>query len=180
MSAVYHFKVQWMVGGSLTATHYRFGRWWLTCYWRCDASGLMYSRLGSAVMLWSGGGKPWRPITASNLWYMLWCTLILDGATNVIVSCLCYYYYCSVWAFKAECKTRADLVISFSHLMTVAKRPLQQFYRRRIRQAKEQENGKMRNAITKYALQTGGGRGILCKFALLCLFSLPYSSIFVC
>jgi hypothetical protein len=61
----------------------------------------------------------------------------------------------------------------------VAKKPLQQFYRRRIRQAKEQEDGKMRKAITKYALKTGGGRGILCKFALLSLLSVPYSPQFV-
>jgi hypothetical protein len=44
--------------------------------------------------------------------------------------------------------------------LSVTKKPLQQFYRRRIRQAKEQEDGRMRKALTNYARQTGGGPGM--------------------
>jgi hypothetical protein len=54
--------------------------------------------------------------------------------------------------------------------LNVTKKPLQQFYRRRIRQAKEQEDGRMRKALTKYAQQTGGGRGMPGK----CLCTLLY------
>jgi hypothetical protein len=61
----------------------------------------------------------------------------------------------------------------------MAKKPLQQFYPQRIRQAKEQEDGKMWKVITKNALLTGGGRGILCKCAVLCVLSLTYLPKFV-